>query len=49
MVFRFMTHAPEIVTLADEIVSLGVLLKKAQVDPLHIAVVAYHEIQYLLT
>jgi hypothetical protein len=42
-------HAPEIVTLADEIISLGVLPEKAQVDALHIATVAYHEIQYLLT
>jgi len=42
-------HSPEIVTLADEIMSLGVLPEKAQVDALHIATVAYHEIQYLLT
>lgn len=42
-------HAPEIVTIADEILSLGVLPEKAQVDALHIAAVAYHEIQYLLT
>lgn len=42
-------HAPEIVTLAEQIMSLGVLPEKAQVDALHIAAVAYHEIQYLLT
>ncbi|WP_328985178.1 type II toxin-antitoxin system VapC family toxin [Thiorhodovibrio winogradskyi] len=42
-------HAPEIVTLADEIMSLGVLPEKAQVDALHIAAVSHHEIQYLLT
>ena len=42
-------HAPEIVTLAEQIMSLGVLPEKAQVDALHIATVAYHEIQYLLT
>jgi hypothetical protein len=42
-------HAPEIVTLADEIMSLGVLPEKAQVDALHIATVAHHQIQYLLT
>jgi hypothetical protein len=42
-------HAPEIVTLAVEIMSLGVLPDKAQVDALHIATVAHHQIQYLLT
>lgn len=42
-------HAPKIVTLADDIMSLGVLPEKAQVDALHIATVAHHEIQYLLT
>lgn len=42
-------HAPEIVTLADEIMSLGVLPSKAQVDALHIATVAHHQIDYLLT
>lgn len=42
-------HTPEIVTLADDIMSLGVLPEKAQVDALHIATVAHHEIQYLLT
>lgn len=44
-----LSHAPEIVTLADEIMSLGVLPEKAQVDALHIATVAHHQIQYLLT
>nr|VFJ72145.1 MAG: hypothetical protein BECKFW1821C_GA0114237_103220 [Candidatus Kentron sp. FW] len=42
-------HAPEIVTLADEIMTLGILPEKAQVDVLHIATVAHHRIQYLLT
>ena len=42
-------HASEIVTLANEIMSLGILPEKAQVDALHIAAVAHHEIQYLLT
>jgi hypothetical protein len=42
-------HAPEIVQLANEIMSLGILPDKAEVDGLHIAAVAYHEIQYLLT
>jgi hypothetical protein len=36
-------------TLANEIMSLGVLPEKAQVDALHIATVAHHQIQYLLT
>jgi hypothetical protein len=44
-----LAHAPEIVTLANEILLLGVLPEKAQVDALHIATVAYHEVQYLLT
>ena len=42
-------HTPEITTLADEIMSLGVLPEKAQVDALHIAAVAHHQIRYLLT
>lgn len=42
-------HVSEIVTLADEIMSLGILPEKAQVDALHIAAVAHHQIQYLLT
>ncbi len=42
-------YASEIVTLADEIMSLGILPEKAQVDALHIATVAHHQIQYLLT
>lgn len=42
-------HAPEVITLANEIMSLGVLPEKAQVDALHIAMVAHHQIQYLLT
>lgn len=42
-------HAPEVITLTNEIISLGVLPEKAQVDALHIAMVAHHRIQYLLT
>ena len=42
-------HSPEIVVLAEEIMSLGVLPAKAQVDALHIATVAHHQIDYLLT
>jgi len=41
--------APEISQIANEIMSLGVLPEKAQVDALHIAAVAHHRIQYLLT
>ena len=40
---------PEIPRIANEIMSLGVLPAKAQVDALHIAAVAHHRIQYLLT
>jgi len=42
-------HTHEVTTLANEIMSLGVLPEKAQVDALHIATVAHHRIQYLLT
>lgn len=42
-------HAPEIPQIASAIMSLGVLPPKAQVDALHIATVAYHRVQYLLT
>lgn len=42
-------YTPEITTLADEIMSLGVLPEKAQVDALHIAAVAHHQIRFLLT
>jgi hypothetical protein len=42
-------HAPEIAELAEQIMSLNVLPDKAQVDALHMASVAYHEIDYLLT
>lgn len=42
-------NAPEIPQIAAEIMSLGVLPPKAQVDALHIAAVAHHRIQYLLT
>jgi predicted nucleic acid-binding protein len=41
-------HA-EVPRIAAEIMSLGVLPPKAQVDALHIASVAHHRIQYLLT
>jgi len=42
-------HDPEIPRIATEIMSRGVLPPKAQVDALHIAIVAHHRIQYLLT
>ena len=42
-------HDPEIPRIANEIMALGVLPPKAQVDALHIAAVAHHRIQYLLT
>ncbi|MCO6456348.1 MAG: type II toxin-antitoxin system VapC family toxin [Pirellulaceae bacterium] len=42
-------NAPEIPQIANEIMSLGVLPPKAQIDALHIASVAHHRIQYLLT
>ena len=42
-------NAPEIPHIAEEIMSLGVLPAKSQVDALHIATVAHHRIQYLLT
>ena len=42
-------HTVEIPKLAEKIMLLGVLPEKAQVDALHIAAVASHEIQYLLT
>ena len=41
--------APEIPQIASEIMSSGVLPANAQVDALHIAAVAHHRIQYLLT
>ena len=43
------TDTPEIPQIANEIMSSGVLPAKAQVDALHIAAVAHHRIQYLLT
>jgi hypothetical protein len=42
-------HDPEIPRIAEQIMSLGVLPPNAQVDALHIAAVAHHQIQYLLT
>lgn len=42
-------HAPEIPQIANAIMSLGVLPPNAQVDALHIATVAHHRVQYLLT
>ena len=41
--------APEITQIANEIMSRAILPPKAQVDALHIATVAHHRIQYLLT
>jgi predicted nucleic acid-binding protein len=42
-------HDPEIPKIAAEIMAIGVLPPKAQVDALHIATVAHHRVQYLLT
>ena len=42
-------HSGEIVDIADEIMSRAILPENAQVDALHIATVAFHRIQYLLT
>jgi predicted nucleic acid-binding protein len=42
-------HDPEIPRIAAEIMAIGVLPPNAQVDALHIASVAHHRIQYLLT
>jgi hypothetical protein len=42
-------NAAEIPEIANEIMSLGVLPAKADVDALHIAAVAHHRIEYLLT
>lgn len=42
-------HAPEIPRIAAEIMALGILPPNAQVDALHIATVAHHRVQYLLT
>ena len=40
---------PPITVIADEILSRAVLPPTAAIDALHIAAVAYHRIQYLLT
>ncbi len=40
---------PEIDAIAEEIMSRAILPAKAQVDALHIAAVAHHRIDYLLT
>jgi hypothetical protein len=42
-------HDPEVPRIAREIMAIGVLPPKAQVDALHIASVAHHRLQYLLT
>ena len=42
-------NAPEILRIANEIMSRAILPPKAQVDALHIASVAHHRIEYLLT
>lgn len=39
----------EVVQIANEIISRAILPTKAAVDALHIAMVAHHRIQYLLT
>jgi predicted nucleic acid-binding protein len=40
---------PQIGVIANEIMSRAILPPKAAIDALHIAVVAHHRIQYLLT
>ena len=40
---------PEIAKIADEIMLRAILPPKARTDALHIAVVAHHRVQYLLT
>jgi hypothetical protein len=40
---------PPIGTIANEIISRAILPSTATIDALHIAMVAHHEIQYLLT
>jgi hypothetical protein len=42
-------HDPEIPRIAGEIMAIGVMPVNAQVDALHIATVAHHRVQYLLT
>lgn len=41
--------APEIARIADEIMNRAILPPTARTDALHIAIVAHHRIQYLLT
>ena len=40
---------PEIAQIADEIMTRAILPPKARTDALHIAMVAHHRIQFLLT
>ena len=40
---------PGITRVADELMSRAILPLKARTDALHIAMVAYHRVQYLLT
>jgi len=40
---------PAIAQVADKIMNRGILPPKARADALHIAMVAHHRIQYLLT
>ena len=40
---------PQIGVIANEIMSRAILPPKASIDALHIAMVAHHRIQYLLT
>lgn len=41
--------APAIDNIAEEIMARSILPAKEQLDALHIAIVAYHRIDYLLT
>lgn len=42
-------NAPQITQIANEIMARAILPPKAQVDALHIATVAHHRVEYLLT
>jgi hypothetical protein len=46
---RLHARDPQIGVIANEIMSRAILPPKASIDALHIALVAHHRIQYLLT
>lgn len=47
--FPLLELAPAVDAIAEEIMDRSILPAKAQLDALHIALVAYHRIDYLLT